>query len=117
LQAPPVWHCPGALQVFGLLPWQTPEWHVSVCVQAFPSLQAVPFATGVDTQSPVRTSQLPPVKQAPEPAQNFCDPPHTPPKQASPTVQRLLSLQAVPFALFGLEQYPVAGLQVPALWH
>ena len=27
----------------GLLPVQVPPWHVSVCVQPFPSLQDVPF--------------------------------------------------------------------------
>jgi len=32
-------------------------------------------------------------------------------------VQALPSLQAVPFATAGLEQVPVAGLQVPAVWH
>ena len=47
----------------GFVPVQVPFWHVSLCVQAFPSL-------------------------------------HT-----------------VPFAFTGLEQTPVAGLQVPASWH
>jgi hypothetical protein len=27
------------------------------------------------------------------------------------------SLQAVPFGLFGFEQFPVLGSQVPAVWH
>jgi hypothetical protein len=43
------WHW-SATQVFGLLPVQTPDWQVSVCVQALLSLHAVPFITGVCTQ-------------------------------------------------------------------
>lgn len=37
--------------------------------------------------------------------------------QASAVVQAFPSLQAVPFVLFGFEQVPVEGLQVPAVWH
>jgi len=37
--------------------------------------------------------------------------------QLSPLVQTLPSLQADPFALFGLEQIPVEGAHVPAVWH
>ena len=116
LQTPTV-QSPSAGQLFGLAPAQEPDWQESVWVQALPSLQEVPFASAVDTQSPVSWSQLPPVKQAPAAAQNFCDPPHEPCQQASPVVQRLLSLQAVPLGALGFEQYPVDGLQVPAEWH
>ena len=35
----------------------------------------------------------------------------------SPLVQASPSLQVAPFVLAGLEQVPVAGLQVPATWH
>ena len=37
--------------------------------------------------------------------------------QLSVCVQRLASLQELPSALAGLEQAPVEGLQVPAVWH
>jgi hypothetical protein len=37
--------------------------------------------------------------------------------QVSLWVQALPSLQAAPLGAFGLEQVPVAGLQVPATWH
>jgi len=37
-------------QVTGLPPVQTPDWHVSVCVQALLSLHDVPLVTGVCTQ-------------------------------------------------------------------
>jgi len=35
----------------------------------------------------------------------------------SVSVQRLPSLQDVPSAFAGFEQVPLAGLQVPAVWH
>jgi hypothetical protein len=43
LQTPTV-QSPFAGQLFGLLPWQEPDWHVSVWVHAFPSSHDVPFA-------------------------------------------------------------------------
>lgn len=42
----PVVQGPAPGQAFGFCPWHTPDWHVSVCVQAFPSLHPVPFASG-----------------------------------------------------------------------
>jgi len=44
-------------------------------------------------------------------------PAQTPFVQTSPLVQALPSLQDVPFALAGLEHWPVFGSQVPAVWH
>jgi hypothetical protein len=44
LQVPTSWHWLSAVQVTGLPPVQVPDWQVSVCVQALPSLQAVPLA-------------------------------------------------------------------------
>jgi hypothetical protein len=44
-------------------------------------------------------------------------PTQAPAVQASPAVQALLSLHPVPSGAAGLEQAPVAGLQVPATWH
>src|SRR5262249_48545206 len=43
-QTPAPWHWSSAAQGTGLLPAHTPAWQVSVCVQALPSLQAVPLA-------------------------------------------------------------------------
>jgi hypothetical protein len=63
LQVPALWHWSLAVQVTGVPGWQVPDWQVSACVQALPSLHAVLFG------------------------------------------------------LAGLEQVPLAGLQVPALWH
>ena len=42
LHVPAMWHGSLAVQTTGFAPVQTPDWHVSVCVQALPSLQAVP---------------------------------------------------------------------------
>jgi hypothetical protein len=44
-------------------------------------------------------------------------PVHVPDWHVSVCVQRLPSLQLVPFATAGFEQVPVAGLHVPAAWH
>jgi len=41
---PATWHWSDAVQTTGFIPVQTPPWHVSVGVHAFPSLQPVPFA-------------------------------------------------------------------------
>ena len=103
----------------GCAPVQAPAWQVSVCVQALPSLHAVPFgAFGFehDAGAPgcrcrrrgtgrcaVQTTGLAPVQ--------------APAWQVSVCVQALPSLHAVPLAALGFEQTPVAGLQVPATWH
>src|SRR5438876_136470 len=44
-------------------------------------------------------------------------PTQLPAAQASPLVQALPSLHAVPLATGGFEQVPAAGSQVPAVWH
>jgi hypothetical protein len=44
-------------------------------------------------------------------------PTHWPLAQESPVEHGSLSLQAAPFGRAGLEQIPVVGLHVPALWH
>ena len=49
----------GAAQTTGLAPVHAPAWHVSVCVQALPSLQAVPSAFAGLEQVPVAGSQVP----------------------------------------------------------
>src|SRR5947199_10152356 len=43
LQVPATWHWSEAVQTTGFEPVQVPLWQVSVCVQALPSLQAVPL--------------------------------------------------------------------------
>ena len=46
LHTPPAVHWVAAPQITGFCPEQIPAWQVSVCVQASPSSQAVPAATG-----------------------------------------------------------------------
>src|SRR5262245_8851783 len=44
LQVPTLWHWSWAAQTTGFWPVQVPAWQESVCVQALPSLHAVPSA-------------------------------------------------------------------------
>ena len=98
--------------------------HVPVLLQtsptvvALPSLQALPAAlTGLE-QVPVEELQVPAVWHWSEAVQvTGLEPKQVPLWQVSVRVQALLSLQAVPLALAGLEQVPVDGLQAPAVWH
>src|SRR5437870_2077387 len=100
------------------VPAQTPAWQVSPVVQALPSLQLVPLATGWGFgQVPVAGSQLPPVWHWSGVGHTMPVPLQTPAWQVSPVVQVLPSLQAVPLATGGFEQVPISGLQVPAVWH
>jgi|SRR5580692_10166536 hypothetical protein len=54
---PGTWHWSLAVQVTGVEPVQTPATHASVCVQALPSLHALPLR-GVFTHVPVAPLQL-----------------------------------------------------------
>jgi hypothetical protein len=98
----------------------TPATHVSLCVQGLPSLQALPFAfAGALMHVPVAWLQVPgswhwsgAVQATGLPAV------HAPATHVSFSVQGLPSLHAVPSAFAGgLMHCPVAGLQVPGLWH
>jgi len=117
-QVPVVWHWSEAVQTTGLLPVQTPLWQVSVCVQAFPSLQVLPLAFGGFEHVPVAGSQVPALWHWSEAVQTTALPPvQLPPWQVSVWVHALPSVQVLPFGFGGFEQVPVAGSQVPALWH
>jgi hypothetical protein len=56
---PAEWHWSDALHVTGLDPTQVPDWHVSVCVHAFPSLHVVPFDAVGFEHVPVDVLQVP----------------------------------------------------------
>src|SRR5438132_962729 len=58
-QTPATWHWSGAAQTTGIAPTQAPAWQESLCVQASPSLQAVPFGLAGLEQVPVAGSQVP----------------------------------------------------------
>jgi hypothetical protein len=83
-------------------------------VHELPSSQGVPFVTGVDPQAPVAGLQLSAVQALPS-LHTTAVPPHVPFVHWSPVVQRLASLQAVPFATGVLRHPPVAGLQLSAV--
>ena len=59
LQVPATWHWSEAVQTTGFEPVQVPDWQVSVCVQALPSLQAVPLAAFGFEHIPVDVSHEP----------------------------------------------------------
>jgi hypothetical protein len=52
LHVPAAWHWSLAVQTIGLVPVQTPFMHLSVCVQASPSLQGVSLSGGGSEQTP-----------------------------------------------------------------
>jgi hypothetical protein len=118
LQDPATWHASLAAHVTGLEPVQTPDWQESSCVQAFPSLQLVPFGAVGFEQAPVLVLQVPATWHASlaRQATGF-EPVHTPDWQESLRVHAFPSLQLVPFAAVGFEHTPVLVLQVPATWH
>jgi hypothetical protein len=54
-QVPATWHWSLGVQTFGFAPVHIPDWQVSVCVQALPSLHVVPFDFGAQVPTePVR---------------------------------------------------------------
>jgi hypothetical protein len=116
LHVPAVWHWSDAAHVMGFDPTQVPAWHASVCVQALPSLQVVPFAaTGLE-HVPLDGLHVPGVWHWSDAAQVIgFDPTQVPAWHASVWVHALPSLQVVPFAATGLEHAPLDGLHVPAV--
>ena len=48
-----------SLQITGLLPRHAPAWHVSVCVQALPSVHVVPFGAAGFEHVPVPGLHVP----------------------------------------------------------
>src|SRR5262249_2806186 len=118
LHVPATWHWSLAVHVTGLEPVHAPFWQESLCVQALPSLHAVPFdAVGLE-HAPVVGLHVPATWHSSlalhvtafEPAQ-------TPAWHASVCVHAFPSLQFVPSAVTGFEQIPVFGSHVPATWH
>jgi hypothetical protein len=106
------------VQLTGFAPVQVPPWHVSVWVQASPSLQALPFVADGFVHVPVAGLHAPATWHWSIAVQlTGFDPVHAPAWQVSVCVQASPSLQVTPSARFGLEHTPVAGLQLPAAWH
>src|SRR5436190_10389132 len=102
----------------GFEPAQVPFSQVSVCVQALPSLQAVPLLAFGLEHWPVAVLQVPAVWHWSSAVQTTgLAPVQVPLWQVSVCVQALPSLQAVPLLAFGLEHWPVAASAVPASWY
>jgi hypothetical protein len=59
LQVPAAWHWSDAPQTTGSDPTQTPLSHASTCVQALPSVHAVPFAAVGFEHTPLDGSHVP----------------------------------------------------------
>ena len=56
---PATWHWSDAAHATGFEPMHAPDWQVSVWVQLFPSLHAVPLLAAGFEHAPVDGSQLP----------------------------------------------------------
>ena len=117
-QVPAAWHWSLAAHVTAFDPAHEPLWQVSVCVHALPSLQVVPSASAGFEQVPEPGSHLPAAWHWSSAAHvtGFALV-HAPLWQLSVCVHALPSLHALPSAMAGLEQAPVAGLHVPVAWH
>src|SRR5215813_6622883 len=117
-QTPASWHWSRAEQTTGFVPTQAPASQVSDWVQALPSVQALPVALSGLEQMPLAGSQTPASWHwsRAEQTTGFV-PTQAPASQVSDWVQALPSVQALPVALSGLEQMPLAGSQTPASWH
>src|SRR5438034_51106 len=119
-QVPATWHWLRGAQVWVAvtLP-QALLWPVSPLVQALLSLSAVPLALFGFEHPPLIGSEVPATGLCsfPYPTLFRSGLPQAPFWHVSPLVQALLSLQAVPLALFGFEHTPLIGSQVPATWH
>src|SRR5438552_1557773 len=113
LQVPGSWHW-SAVQTTGFAPSQLPFWQVSLCVQALPSVQAVPLVLFVGTEhAPVAGLQVPGSWHWSAVQTTGFAPTQLPFWQVSLCVQALPSVQAVPTGLFvGTQHTPVAGLRV-----
>jgi hypothetical protein len=106
------------VHVTGLDPVQVPFWQASVWVQAFPSLQVVPFAAVGFEHAPVVGLHVPAAWHWSLAVQvTGLEPAQTPDWHESTCVHALPSLHEAPFGRAGLEQAPLDGSHVPAVWH
>jgi hypothetical protein len=118
LQMPALWHWSSGVQTTGFEPVQMPVWQVSVWVHRSPSLQPVPSDLFGFVQLPVAGWQMPALWHWSSGTHTTgFEPVQVPVWQVSLWVHRSPSLQPVPSGLIGLVQLPVAGWQMPALWH
>ena len=99
-------------------PVHAPDWHASVCVQALPSLHAVPSGFDGFEHLPVDASHVPTTWHWSDAAHvTGFDPVQLPDWHASLCVHAFPSLHAVPSGFDGFEHLPVDASHVPAAWH
>jgi len=113
--APATWHASVAEHAIGFAPVHAPATHVSLWVQAFPSLHVVPSGRAGFEHAPVPGLQTPIAWHASLAAHvTGLAPVQLPALQVSVWVHALPSEHDVPSAAGGLEHTPVAGLHDPA---
>jgi hypothetical protein len=114
--APARWHWSSAEHTTGDPPVHWPPWHWSTAVHLLPSSQLAPSGLLGLEQVPVPGLQVPAVWHWSVAAQTTaCPLVHVPLRHWSPVVHLSPSSQLAPSGLLGLEQAPLAGLQVPAV--
>src|SRR5215471_13044331 len=104
----PGWQPSDDAQTTGLAPTHAPAWQVSLCVQALPSLQAVPLATALGTQAPVPVSHEAVWHWSGGVQTTGVPATQAPAWQASPWVQALPSEHDVPLATGVCAQFACA---------
>jgi hypothetical protein len=116
LHVPATWHWSDAVHTSGVPAVQVPVWHVSLCVQALPSLHAVPFVAAGFEHVPFAGLQVPTTWHWSDAVQvtGFA-PVQVPPWHVSVWVHPLPSVHVVPLAFVGFEHTPAE--HVPATWH
>jgi hypothetical protein len=98
LQMPTSWHWSRAVQTTAVPDWQTPDWHASPVVQAFPSLQDTPLGfTAPIVQFPESRSQNPGSWHGSIGVQTTGSPAQVPIVHTSDVVQFWPSEQALPW--------------------
>jgi hypothetical protein len=91
---------------------------MSVGVEALPSSHVAPSAFAGLEQTPVPVAHTPARWHESLGVQmTGLEPVHDPVWHVSLCVHAFPSSHTVPFAAFGFEHVPVAGLHVPATWH
>jgi hypothetical protein len=119
LQVPARWHWSCAVHATGFAPVQVPPWQVSACVQALPSLHAVPFGLGTAAHAPVPGLHVPTLHALVSPLQSTDVPllqVSVPRSHVSAPLQALPSLQSASFwhlqAALSTVQPPAVSLQL-----
>jgi hypothetical protein len=117
LHVPATWHGSLAVHVTGLDPVHAPDWQASAWVHAFPSLHGVPSGMVGLEHEPDVESHAPAVWHWSRAVHTTgFEPVQEPPSQAYAWLHGLVPVHTVPSATGALEQVPLLGSHVPAVW-